>query len=256
MNWRSLLTCLVQEETADEEQRTGAPTPSRSSEKTIRDSEKVGSDAGVIAQSRGATCNDHRDLGHAEDQECDEGVLPNVKLGQPDACPRGLHRIFSKISFIIFPSASDEEEIQAYIPHYRILPILSGVVIPFCIVLDIPGLRATGTDSSTSQPNPVLLDIGIMLSILCAVFANICLVVRFLERRIKAMTILCIVFLLIHGECTFTFPRCDSATVVRYNQHCGSRYVRNNGRVRIQPVFLGDFLLHHCVHVHQRDTYC
>ena len=213
MNLKALLTHLSKEDTPDEEERAGAPqkaqgTPSQDP-RNIKDSEQVGIDGG---QSGGTTDEDDVDLEHDDDQE-DDDTLPNVDLdNQPDAGPRGPRRIFSRILSSIFPSPSDEEEIQAYIPHYRILPILSGIIIPFSILLEIPGLtadwyiRMDGSTVVPSKPNSPLLDVGIALSMFCAVLANICLVVRFLERRIKAMTILCVLFLSIHGKLTITFP--------------------------------------------------
>jgi hypothetical protein len=47
--------------------------------------------------------------------------------------------------------------------------------------------------------NPAILDIGLGISFACAVVANICLITRFLEKRVKTMTILCATFLTIHG---------------------------------------------------------
>jgi potassium channel subfamily K len=199
MKLKVLLTHLLKKDTPDEEERADAPQKVQAT--------PVGIDAGG-----GTTDEDDVDLEQDDDQEYDD-ALPNVDLdNQPNASPRGLRRTFSGILSSIFPSPSDEEEIQAYIPHYRVLPILSGITIPFCILLEIPGLTADWyirTDGSTivaSKPNPPLLDVGIALSISCAVLANICLVIRFLERRIKTMTILCTLFLSIHGKLTVTFP--------------------------------------------------
>ncbi|KAF8551395.1 hypothetical protein OG21DRAFT_1487004 [Imleria badia] len=200
MNLKALLTHLLKEDTPDEEERVEAPSQhSRNTE----DSEKV--DAGITTQGGGMTREDDGDLEHDDDQDNDDD-LPDVDLDddQPDASPRGPRGVFTRIFSSICPSPSNEEEIQAYIPHYRLLPILSGIAIPFCILLDIPGLTADWyirTDGSTivaSKPNPPLLVVGVALSLLCAVLANACLVVRFLEIRIKTMTILCVLFLSIH----------------------------------------------------------
>lgn len=90
-------------------------------------------------------------------------------------------------------------------PNYRYTPILSGVVIPFSILLEIPGLtehwyvRTEGGKIVETRPNPILLDVGLGLSLTCAVIANICLIARFLERKVKLMTWLCIGFLTIHS---------------------------------------------------------
>lgn len=214
MNLKALLTHLLKQDAPDEEGCPDVPqtfhaTPSQDS--NPRDSEKVGSDAGVIAHGDETADEDDADSEHDDNQEYDD-THPNVDLDDQDAGPRGLRHICSRILSAVFPSPSDEEEIQAYIPHYRILPILSGITIPFCILLEIPGLtaqwyiRTEGSTIAASKPNPPLLDVGIALSIFCAVLANLCLVVRFLERRIKTMTILCTLFLSIHGKLTSTCP--------------------------------------------------
>jgi potassium channel subfamily K, other eukaryote len=88
-----------------------------------------------------------------------------------------------------------------YIPNYRHTPIFSGIVIPFSILLEIPGLTEQWFVRGTQvlHPNPPALVVALALSIACAVVANLCLVVRFFEKRIKAMTILCVAFLTLHG---------------------------------------------------------
>ncbi|KAF5318422.1 hypothetical protein D9619_010924 [Psilocybe cf. subviscida] len=88
---------------------------------------------------------------------------------------------------------------------YRILPIFSGIMIPFSIMLSIPSLTGhwyirTGEKNQLVevQDNPLLLDVAMGFSMACGVLANTCLVVRFSERRIKLMTMLCIMFLTLH----------------------------------------------------------
>ncbi|KAF8804602.1 voltage-gated potassium channel [Phlegmacium glaucopus] len=100
-------------------------------------------------------------------------------------------------------STSTHESHQS--PTYRGLPIISGVLIPFSILLSIPGLTARWyikTDENhvtlDTRPNPLLLDLGMGFSMACGVLANICLVVRFAERNVLWMTWLCIVFLTLH----------------------------------------------------------
>ncbi|KAF8191131.1 tandem pore domain K+ channel [Pholiota molesta] len=88
---------------------------------------------------------------------------------------------------------------------YRNLPIFSGIMIPFSIMLSIPSLTGhwyirTGPNHETleTRPNPMLLDVAMGFSMACGILANICLVIRFSERRIKLMTVLCIMFLSLH----------------------------------------------------------
>lgn len=90
-------------------------------------------------------------------------------------------------------------------PNYRYTPILSGVIIPFSILLGIPGLtehwyvRTEANKTVETRPNSALLHAALVLSLTCAIIANICLIVRFLEREVKLMTWLCIGLLIIHG---------------------------------------------------------
>jgi hypothetical protein len=90
---------------------------------------------------------------------------------------------------------------------YRFLPIISGILIPFSILLSIPSLTdrwyiRTDVNNLTieSRPNSLLLDLGMGFSMACSVLANICLIVRFAERKVLGMTWLCILFLTLHGE--------------------------------------------------------
>ncbi|EMD34661.1 hypothetical protein CERSUDRAFT_116841 [Gelatoporia subvermispora B] len=109
-------------------------------------------------------------------------------------------RWLSKIRSYIF--AQDDPD--HFVPNYRWTPIVSGVVIPFAILLEIPGLterwyiRTEGNTTVETRPNPVILDVGMAVSMACALIANICLVLRFLEKRVRIVTILCIAFLTVH----------------------------------------------------------
>ena len=90
---------------------------------------------------------------------------------------------------------------------YRFLPIISGILIPFSILLSIPSLTdrwyiRTDANNMTieSRPNSLLLNLGMGFSMACSVLANICIIVRFTERKVLGMTWLCILFLTLHGE--------------------------------------------------------
>ncbi|KAG6853255.1 hypothetical protein C0991_005713, partial [Blastosporella zonata] len=95
-------------------------------------------------------------------------------------------------------------DLEAYVPHYRYLPIISGVIIPFSILLEIPGLtedwyiRTVNHQVVERRPNTTILDTGLAFSVAFGALANICLVIRFLERKVKTMTVLCIAFLTVH----------------------------------------------------------
>jgi len=103
-----------------------------------------------------------------------------------------------------------QENMEAIEPSpsrsYRILPIFSGIMIPFSIMLLIPSLTGhwyirTGNDNVVlevrSDPLPLKLAMGFSMG--CAIIASACLVARFSERHIKLTTHLCIVFLSLHG---------------------------------------------------------
>ncbi|KAL7421159.1 Potassium channel [Cryptotrichosporon argae] len=89
-------------------------------------------------------------------------------------------------------------------PKYRWTPILSGLLQPFSILLEIPGLTEHWYVHSVDNvpvaylANPAILDVGLAISMACGVVANLALISRFLERRVLASTIVTIVGLSIH----------------------------------------------------------
>jgi len=104
------------------------------------------------------------------------------------------------LSFQPFPEDTDSSR------TYRILPIFSGIMIPFSIMLLIPSLTGhwyvrtgNGNEVLEVQPNPLLLKLAMGLSLGCGVIASACLVARFAERNFKLATHLCIFFLCLHG---------------------------------------------------------
>ncbi|KAH9917328.1 uncharacterized protein B0H18DRAFT_1123673 [Fomitopsis serialis] len=111
--------------------------------------------------------------------------------------------LVSRARTLFFPTTSPGETAR-YVPYYRYSPIISGVIIPFSILLEIPGLtehwyiQTQGNETVDVRPNPVILDVGLAFSMACAVFANVCLILRFSEKWIKATTLFCILFLTIH----------------------------------------------------------
>ena len=110
-------------------------------------------------------------------------------------------RFWSKVKAFMNTSTS-HEDLESYVPRYRHLPILSGIIIPFSILLEIPGLTEhwyTGPGNNTPRPNTLILVLGLALSLACCVIANICLFLRFMEKKVKAMTLLCVAFLTLHG---------------------------------------------------------
>ncbi|KAK4052621.1 Potassium channel [Microbotryomycetes sp. JL221] len=92
-------------------------------------------------------------------------------------------------------------------PHdkgHRYLPIVSGLLVPFSVLLDVPGLterwyiRTVGFEVVETRPNPVLLDVGQAVSMAFGVAANIALVARFLEKWPLECTWIAIAALTLH----------------------------------------------------------
>lgn len=111
--------------------------------------------------------------------------------------------LYKRIKAYVWPS--EDERIEEFVPNYRWTPIISGIVIPFSILLEIPGLtvrwyiKTEDHQTVDTKPNPVILDVGLAISLACALIANICLVLRFLEKRVQTATLMCIISLTIHG---------------------------------------------------------
>ncbi|KZP17478.1 voltage-gated potassium channel [Athelia psychrophila] len=112
-----------------------------------------------------------------------------------------------KVSYFIFPP---KEDVSSFVPNYRTGPIFSGIIIPFSILLEVPGLtdhwyvRTEENKTVEYRPNPLILDVGLSVSLACALIANVCLVMRFMEHRIKTMTISCVIALTIHDIINIT----------------------------------------------------
>jgi potassium channel subfamily K, other eukaryote len=110
---------------------------------------------------------------------------------------------FQGVKYFVFPPKND---VESFLPHYRYTPVISGFLVPFSILLQIPGLtehwyiRTENHHVAQYRSNPLLLDVGLGISLACAVIANLCLITRFLEVRVKTMTIFCAAFLTIHGK--------------------------------------------------------
>ncbi|KAI0336716.1 hypothetical protein GY45DRAFT_1315333 [Cubamyces sp. BRFM 1775] len=112
--------------------------------------------------------------------------------------------LYTRIKSYVWPTDDDSNDVDKLAPNYRWTPILSGIVIPFSILLEIPGLtedwyiRTQNHQTVEKRKNPVILEVGMVISIICALIANVSLVLRFLEKRVKTVTLLCIVSLTVH----------------------------------------------------------
>lgn len=137
----------------------------------------------------------------------------------------------SRLKSVVQPSLKSDEIDEGSIPNYRYTPIISGIVIPFSILLEIPGLtehwyiRTFGTRIVEIRKNPIILDVAMAISMACALVANIALVVRFLEKRVERMTIICVIFLSIHGLYLLLRMELSLKLFFRFNQHSCADYV-------------------------------
>lgn len=88
---------------------------------------------------------------------------------------------------------------------HRLLPIVSALLCPLAVTLDVPGLterwyqRTVGFDVVETAPNPAILDAALAVSIALGILANLALIMRFLEKRTHLATWVAIVALSIHG---------------------------------------------------------
>jgi potassium channel subfamily K len=111
-----------------------------------------------------------------------------------------------KVKESLFNSHSEHEQI---LPNFRRTPIISGSLIPFSILLEIPALtepwyvRTYNNQTVETRKDPPLVIVSISISMALAVLANVALIFRFLERNVKRNTIICIVALTVHGKSIF-----------------------------------------------------
>jgi hypothetical protein len=140
-----------------------------------------------------------------------EKIMPRPRSSRSPAAPSslGLPLTYTRNTMDrALPGMVDEDaEATAAmsLPRYRFTPLIAGVLIPFSILLEIPGtterwyVRTYGNDVVETRANPAILNAGLTLSLISAVFATLCLILRFLEWRMKLVTLLCIGFLSFHG---------------------------------------------------------
>ncbi|KAI5476225.1 hypothetical protein MNV49_007987 [Pseudohyphozyma bogoriensis] len=104
----------------------------------------------------------------------------------------------------VYPATKPDDDDEHFKVKHRYTPIISGLACPFSVLLDVPGLterwyiQTDGYTVVNTQPNPIILDVGLAVSIAFGALANIALISRFLERRPRASTLVAIVALTIH----------------------------------------------------------
>jgi potassium channel subfamily K, other eukaryote len=199
---------------------SGDPPPERSSESEDKDPEKGGprDDEERHDEDNSGEIDDLDDLEDDEDEGQQDGhqSRQGVPLTSTATFSSSSVITFSrptlpkcliKIKDTLFGSHPEQEQI---LPNYRRTPIISGGLIPFSILLEIPGLtvpwyvRTDGNQTVETRKDPPLVTVSISISLALAVLANIALLLRFLERNVKRNTIICIVALTVHGK-SFVF---------------------------------------------------
>ena len=183
-----------------------------------RRSRDLGPDDDIADDNESTQGSDQQD---AEEGERDEsspparrvtfGTTPSGESSSPEKNP-AKPGLFSRLKAIIFPPHDENEHYS----NHRILPVVSGLVIPFSILLEIPGLTDSWyirTDQNVvveSRPNPISVDVLLGISMFFAVVANLSLICRFLEKGpVLATTLTTIASLTIHGNATLLNSACD-----------------------------------------------
>ena len=125
--------------------------------------------------------------------------------------------IFARFKAVIFPSRDDDKPLSG--SNHRVLPIISGLIIPFSILLEIPGLtdnwyiRTDGNVVVETKPNPVILDVGLGFSMFFALVANISLICRFLDKGpVLVTTLISVTSLTVHGNLSHQNIAVDSVS--------------------------------------------
>ena len=133
------------------------------------------------------------------------GNTPSGEPGSPEE-PTKKPRLLARLKAIVFPPHEEDEHPS----NHRILPVISGLVVPFSILLEIPGLTDSWyirTDKNAivqTLPNPPSLEILLAISMFFAVVANVSMICRFLEKGpVLTTTLITIASLTIHGNVFF-----------------------------------------------------
>src|SRR5258707_5290361 len=97
-----------------------------------------------------------------------------------------------------------------------------------------------------------VLTFGLAVSTSCAVFANMVLLMRFLERHVRVMTLVTMFFLIIHGKSALTWnPLFNSCSVPRYYKYSGGINIWVLWETRRRLHFCTSLLVHRGEHCHQ-----
>lgn len=99
---------------------------------------------------------------------------------------------------------TDHDDTTMVEPKYRWTPVISGIVIPFSILLEIPGLtepwyvRIVNNVPVEYQNNSTLLEVALGISMFFGLCANVAIIVRFMEKKVYWSTIAAIICITSH----------------------------------------------------------
>jgi len=164
-----------------------------------------GDDDGSIHDS------DHQDDGEDEPEETSRPER-RVTFGSPSGASTPASEkddvkpgLFTRLKTFLFPPREEDKPLSP--SNHRVLPILSGLIIPFSILLEIPGLtdnwyiRTNGNVTVETKPNPTILDVGLGFSMFFALVANVSLICRFLDKgQVLVTTLISVTSLTVHGN--------------------------------------------------------
>lgn len=109
----------------------------------------------------------------------------------------------TRLKTFVFPPQDENKPLSSY----RVLPVIAGLVIPFSILLEIPGLtdswyiRTNGNIVVESRRNSAGYEVMLAISMFFAVAANVSLICRFLDKgSVLATTLITMASLTIHGN--------------------------------------------------------
>ncbi|KAF9446440.1 voltage-gated potassium channel [Macrolepiota fuliginosa MF-IS2] len=178
--------------------------------------------------------NDARSSSSAD---LEKTLAPTVETELQQSTPDGPHAHRNTLNTYVLPSSAHDTSTTHFSNHLtinfpdrptnrevpnpaipdppskevRLLPLISSVFVPFSILLAVPGLTEhwyiqTNDQHETVefQENPAFLVAMLIISMVCAVVANVCLAVRLFEKMVKKATICCIVVLTIHDALDIT----------------------------------------------------
>ena len=171
------------------------------------------------------------DSDHPDDGEDEPGETPRperrVIFGSPSGASTPPSEtddvkpgLFTWLKTFLFPPRDEDKPLPA--SNHRVLPIISGLIIPFSILLEISGLtdnwyiRTDGNVTVETKPNPTILDVGLCFSMFFALVANVSLICRFLDKgQVLVTTLISVTSLTVHGnvshwnlavDCASSFP--------------------------------------------------